>query len=490
MEECDLKKKNYKTIFLYSFSILSFSLNTIYVKSLLVMTILAIFQVILLIFLFIKNRDLQYLGFYLVFLSASMESANFVGSESFYGFKNFSFLGLNLAVWMILPVFIRQIIKQINNNGSKVDIVVRRYLYILFVITISSVFFGLFQIIINDNNIQSLGNIVLLFVNEAYIYIVTILYSYTLIYVIQQYKDKGFNIYSIYFDATIIGFVFSVFVALLFGAFGNRSGYNSLQLSNMVMLSPLLICYPLFQKNRLRISGIILLYLAVIFSVYYNANGKMIILLLGSMVLFFGILFRRKDYKSILLLFFIFSVVLIISTVFVDYNSITSVLKVQVDQVISLFDFSRDDWLSSMNASPRARIAELLNITVEYFHKPYFVLFGKGYMGSVKDHLNLFGEISLSGYSYGEWISGSFYQMHETLNLLFLSNGVMGVLVFIYFFLQFIKNFHKSFYIIFGSVWFLLFYGYSVTLAFLGVSAMILGLYQISEYNNLQKAAG
>ena len=78
-----------------------------------------------------------------------------------------------------------------------------------------------------------------------------------------------------------------------------------------------------------------------------------------------------------------------------------------------------------------------------------------------------------------QWNHGTFYRPHETLNVIFLYHGLIGLCFYIYSLFFVFKNSKKSPWLLIGGIWFLLFYGYSITLSAFGMTALLLGLYEV-----------
>ncbi len=138
-----------------------------------------------------------------------------------------------------------------------------------------------------------------------------------------------------------------------------------------------------------------------------------------------------------------------------------------------------------MLPSPKVRITEFLNILIEFVNKPYGFLIGKGILGSVKDYMGDIKMFNLGVYSYDEFVIQSYYSMHESVNIFFLSNGLFGLAFLFKYAKMFLRFMRNNPWIVIGSLWFLLLWGYSTTRAYLGLSCFILGLHMIDQNNNI-----
>jgi len=194
-------------------------------------------------------------------------------------------------------------------------------------------------------------------------------------------------------------------------------------------------------------------------------------------------LVSQKKLKSILvsfvLIFFaMFSIYYLVN----EFSSGSLIFSSKFEQVKRLLFIFDNNWLLSMPLSPRIRIIEFLNITTEYLSKPWYFLFGKGYLGTFRDHTGMIGTTVLLGsYSIDQWSNELFYRVHETINNLFLYNGLLGLTFYAKYFFYIIKHSQKSIWIIIGGYWLLLIYGFSVTMTAFGVASLLFGMIEIDE---------
>ena len=105
----------------------------------------------------------------MVFLCFSMESETFVGTSVFYGFKNFRILGLNVAVWLLIPLFVSFVIHNRKlfwyANRTQRKIIKKLLLFSAF-----SLMMGIFNYAINDNGFAAASGSLAKFGEELYSY--------------------------------------------------------------------------------------------------------------------------------------------------------------------------------------------------------------------------------------------------------------------------------------------------------------------------------
>ncbi|MGX7199927.1 hypothetical protein ACWOEH_08735 [Enterococcus nangangensis] len=462
------------------------TLNSFFYDNFLVMLVLAIIEVCYLMLCFFNHKDLLYLLNYMVFLAFSMENASFVGEDIFYGFKNFRILGLNLGIWMILPLFIRQVVK-LKSQKKIFPKYLTRFIKGVIFITLSGLIMGLISYGLNDNGIMLIPGSMKQFINSIYIYIFVCIEVITVSIVLVNNKNKLFKVRQ-YLSGSIVALSIVCVLCIVFQNYGNRGGLSSLQISNIYFLlvsSILILSYELTSKEKIimLISSSVIL----ISSLVYNASGKMIILTAATPLIMIVILFKKKkSLKNIIIgMVLLFSSSAIILLILPRLLSNSFLFNTKFNQFFSMISFWRSDWLSSMDSSPKMRITEFINIGFEYLLKPWFLFFGKGFMGSIQDKLNLFDNVTTFAFSEWEVTNSIYFTMHESINSLFLTNGLCGIFFLFSNLHYMIKNIDKSPWLIFGFLWLLLFYSYSLTISIYGVISLVIGFIEADNKDKI-----
>ncbi len=478
-------KDKIRTSMIYIASFIIGILNVLFITNRTFAYILIFSEVLILLINLFRKKITAFLGCYLIFLSISIEFDVFVGSESFYSFKNFRLFGFNLGILMLIPIVILALLN-FNKIITKIKEmrIFKKFLIGFLILNLIGILQGLLMLLVNDNNIILMDAFISSFINECYsmvlfpwMVILSFLYAYIK-------EPKMINNLKKYILGVFIGVITSTATSYVFKIYGYYGGVETLLISSVYFIFPIFILYCFYKTN---ITTILLFPIVLIFTyliLKYNSNGKFIILI-GLVVIVAIFLIYKKSKKNLIRLFLIvvpLFVVLVIVLVQLRLflNPTSLIFKIKFEQVLSMIEFWKPDWFANMEESPKYRIGEFANIFIEYVNKPYYALFGKGYMGTFKDYLGAFGaDFSESGFSIAEWLNSSFYGVHETLNSLFLCNGLIGLTYFCYVIKLLIKNFHKSFYFLLGAIWFLIFYGYSVTLAALGLISLCVGFLDI-----------
>lgn len=464
------------------------SINVFFYNNYLISTIVVLIQIIILGYcFFIKKSVTDYIGYYLIFLSLSLEFVGFTGNENLYGFKDFRILGVNLGILMLLPVLLKLIfrganIKKIKSQSPKL----MKFSSIIIFLSFTGLLFGLFQILINDNNIQNMWGFIGSFINTSYnMMAIPILLIAAYIYIF-SWEDYKINNLNVYLTSVLFGTVFMLVTSLIFSRAGTYGGVSTLIVSNTVIYIPFIFILS-FRENVVNVKIYYILgIVGVALSLLYNASGKLIILSIIGFLYFYKELLRtgKLEKKLIATIAIPFLVSLAIYTI--DLMKRTSIIfSSKINQAVKLLLFWKPEWFLDLPTSPRVRVVQFINISIEYLKKPWFALMGKGYMGTFRDHINGFNGIqnNLGAFSIDQWNNGTFYRPHETLNVIFLYHGLLGLSIYIFFLFFVIKNSKKSPWLLIGGIWFLLFYGYSITLSAFGMAALLFGLYELDMNN-------
>lgn len=363
-----------------------------------------------------------------------------------------------------------------------IDNPILRKIYV-FLVTFIIVGFGgaILCLLLNDNNVYNM-HIIKHIYHDFYFIATPILIFVYFIYSIIKYESLSRKI-----EMLIVSFMFSINIFSIISLMcGLRGAYGI----NGIVLAPLSLFFSTFillflliktsgkAKALLIITAIISLFVQFKFS---NALGGKSWLVLLVIFIYLSINLYAK-YKT----FSICSTFLVVSLLGVKIANGYETLKEQnskFDQVSSLFDMISLDAYDLVPFSPKVRIEEFLNILEEIKRKPYAVL-GKGFGGSVRDYRFGFGIYEEGAFSNEEYDNNAFIFMHETINVFFLKFGVIG-LIFLFYIIKQLLKYHKSNPMLFiGTIWLLLFFNYSLSMAIIGIPCLLLGIYHINLFSN------
>lgn len=459
------------------FSILSI-LDCFFYANKTFMYCLAAFQVVFLLYLLVRKKYTLYYCFYCGFLALSLEFEEFVGSN-FYGLKSIRLLGINIGTLLIIPLFLCLLFD--SRKFIKKSLVFDSFFRTFIAFFVFALISGGLNFIFNDNGIREVASI-RNYIEAIYPYMFIFLCFSSLFLLFK----KGYLDFSI-FENTLFSIIVATSVtmcfSLIFKNYGVYGGIETLQVTTLSMTLPcaiIVFAYSNIEKRK-KIIVFIAAVLITILSLLFNANGK-IVLSLGISILFLLYICFRKN-KTVF-----FSLLLILPLVVYGglfalgkMTSTSLLLKIKVEQALSTISFWKPDWFENMSDSPKFRIEEFLTILDEYAKKPWSIIFGKGFLGTTKDNLGYYITASQTTFSDFELKNGLYYNMHESLNNLFLTGGLFGLFFYLKFLFAGIKSSRVSFWGVLGTFWFALFFRYSITIGVFGISVLALSFLKYDE---------
>lgn len=454
-------------------------LNVITCQSFDASLILVIIESLVLCYWFLRNSIAKYLAFYIIFLCLSMEFGALFDSQ-IYGFKEFRVLGINLGVVFLFPIALKTVLLheiRVNNNELKIKKAIRMFV----ILATTGIIMGLIVLLVDDNNISRMDGYLIEFVNQVYVYvIIPFLVILNFLYVLNCERKKLYYInYALY--AVMLGVSFQLIVSKTFLIGGRYGGAETLVASSVVMLLPLMLNIIFYKKAELPYYYFPILLIGTCLALIYNTSGKLIIFTFIVPLTATISMIQKKRYKKLLMS----SVVLGLAG-FLLFNLISNnkldgsiILESKFNQVMSLFNIG-ENWMAYVENSPQIRIAEIINIITEYVDKPWYLLIGKGLIGTTPNYTSVDFSVP-GGFSAKQVNSGLFFAVHESFPHLFLINGLLGIYFYLQVLLITILNIKISPIVLLGGVWFLLFYGYSVTISVYGLFAFFISAHMIDN---------
>ena len=446
-------------------------------------------ECITLIVVLISGKNELYLCLLLIFITMSQEFSYFLETNGstvaiMYSFKETRIAGLNLGLVFTGLFFV----KLLMIDKSRTYIAPSRYgksfIRWLFVLAIIGIFVGAFNILINDNNINGIPNVWFTFLQESSYGLFIAMLAYCTFFVLEVYGSRVLE--KTLLTIMICNLLIPLFTNIMGikGTYGGKELYLTLSSYILCMFIVILPAYEKYKNKLIPYTTIAII--GVFYPLFFKsiAFGKMLLLIVVIIFLFFYI--RSKQSITWFFMFVMLFIAAVVAwSYIVEYlTEHNSLFGYKYKQILSLLSIWNSGWYDNLLPSPKVRITEFINIVLEYVHKPWFVITGKGILGSVKDYLQDIPMFNLSVYSYNEFIIQSYYGMHETINIFFLQSGILGLtFLFKYLNILFI-NIRNNPWIAIGSVWLLLLWGYSVTRSTFGLVCLCLGLYLIGTENN------
>jgi hypothetical protein len=427
----------------------------------------------------------QFLLLLLLFTSISFDVPEFVGSssDSLYSVSNLPFLGFLGLFGLIILAFILFLTSgnmklKIKNTG--LFKLLKFSMYIIFI----GIFMSLVSSLLNDNMIP-LDSFIFFFKNDfaKYFTISTII----ILYILQINSDNHFYVeLKQYLSTILIAIVLAAPISVLSGYIGFYGDSETILMPLPFFFSTCMILF-LFDKKYKKYKALLLIvsFIAIYLQFFFpnSLGGKSWLVLI--FILYF--LFARYVKMSFKIPFVIIITIIIILSGFSINNQgaidpDANLLDKKLNEAMSILAFSQMNYYENISDSPKARVDEFINVVDEFKEKPLFSIFGKGFGGSVKDHNNYFGSFQASYFSDREYINNSFVFLHESINVIFLKFGMIGIFLFFLLIVKISKNGFSNPWLSIGFIWFIFFFGYTISLGIFGVSSLVLGLYEANIF--------
>lgn len=452
--------------------------NVLFAFNQLFATIIIFLEVAQLLYLVLKKQITLFLVYYILFVSNCLEFSSFVGKEAFYNIKNFRIAGVNISIWILIAAVIVCSLKPIK--VGKVRSLHPQFSFFsryLLIINILAAITGFMLIIFNDNSIRMINDIYSKYVGMAYSMLFLPLCITFIFHYILAYEKEKVYVISYALQAVFFGSVAQTLASFLLNICGVYGGAKILLISNISFVIPLMLILCL-DKNHIvyRKTTFLIAVIGTVLVLYKNANGKHIILLLIVGFVFLLSMIRDKTINKKLYIFVLFAMFVVSSLlIFPELKKNSIIFSSKFNQAFSLLKFGQDEWIKILANSPKMRVSQFINVIIEYEKKPWLFLFGKGYLGSVKDYVNMFGRQTTGAYTFDEWEIGTFYNLHELSSQL-LMFGLAGVVCSVYLIILVFKKYTQNIWILIGTYWFIILYGYSFTLSVFCLVALLFGL--------------
>lgn len=450
--------------------------------------VMVIFEIIILSYFLVTKNIFKYTCFYTIFLTMSLEFGAYYGDEVIYGFRETRIMGVGIGTIAIIPIVIFGLLKNKTNiiHNKFDDSLMVKFLKRSYWIFLIAFLIGIFNLFIGDNGVNNLANPHMTFLKELYNYI--ILFIFPLIafsFFIIHYRKRIEEIKSMLF-AILYGLVISQIFSFLTPYKGITWDSTTLLVSFVMFYVPLLLCFSFYLNGKLKIIIFLIGLIGTVFSTVYTITSGGLLVVFTVPFLIILLLKKRKDYVSLIFCLMTIFFIAIFSICMINILQINAsiLLEYKFSQVLALLKFWDSNWYVNLPTSVKFRFQELSNILQEYIRKPYYLLFGKGVMGTCLDYNNTFMAthyVGEAGFSKDEWNIQAFFSMHESINVLFLSSGLFGLNYLFWTVKNSIKNLDKSPFLVVGIIYILFHYTYSFTASNFGIVCLLVGLYEVDK---------
>lgn len=500
------KKENFsllvsrKTVLQFFIFIILYILNSLGAKIPTIGLVVATAEWGYLIFCWFHKRFLNAFLAMIVFITTSMETTIFTVETGYENAVVYSIYSLPLVrslPFYFMVIFLAYALfteyrmifppKLLNQKA------LMRLLFFLPILFFSSVLTGCIVYLLNDNGVADSS---WYFTNYIQISIkvfalMALIFS-TLIIVVTDERNR----YKLEktMEVLLISCVFATTITLFLGWRGYYGSKGSLILMPLsASICSVLILFSAFKKNYkfLYFAMGLLFTLEIIFVAGSQMGSKFYIIPFSSFCVFLFVLIKNGRINILIGLVLIVLLSLFFSGLYISSISFDDYTVWKFSQLLRMFDFktSFKEWYLLLDNSPRFRIDEFMSILYEYIQKPWFFLFGKGVAGTVTHHWGItIWDVKGSGaFSDYEIESGIYMFMHESLNVLFLRHGLLGLIFFITTMMSLLKRLDRTPWALVGFIWMFLYWGIYRSW-WIGAIALVVALFDVDEYHDSEES--
>ena len=200
-------------------------------------------------------------------------------------------------------------------------------------------------------------------------------------------------------------------------------------------------------------------------------GGKWFIVVL--LIMLFLIYSYMDSLKGLLITIAIIALFLL----FMNTNIVETIFKgneymlIKYNEFKTIFQFVGN--LSQSDDSIAFRLDEIKNILLEISKNPVYFLFGKGIVGTTLHHTNVYSWSAAGTFSGIQASSGLFYQMHESVAVILLKYGIVGISGLLYMLLKAFKSIKVSPWGGIGFIWLLFYFDNYNSMLFGGICLVL-----------------
>lgn len=476
---------------------LIFVINAISKYSYLIGISLALIEIFILLILFINNNFENYILCFILFFSSSIEVSQFAtGSESLkvYNFMNLPIIkGYHTFLFSMLPLFIILREKKITlffreiRNFKRINIFYKNMIKLTFIGSFS----GAICLLLNDNGIMYSPIYWTILRREVLSFGMIFLWTFYISYLLtlRQCFSKKLELWIL---CILISIIPSAVITVLFNLHGYYGDLEILLLPLVSFYGVLLTIFPYYQDYKkdksLFISGLLLFFIILLYP--SPLSGKWWIVAIFIPIIILIAYFKRLTVLKLFTLYLLMTLITILLVginffnLDLGYSFNNKLIETKFLQATRTLLFWKEGWFEYLPSSPKFRIDEFINILYEYIKKPQYLLFGKGFGGSIVHHSNYLDWSMPGAFSQEQVQEGIFISLHETINVLFLKFGLFGLYFFIRIITICVRGIGNNPWIVIGAAWFFFFFNAYISLV-LGLCSLILGFYY-KDIKNMQ----
>lgn len=485
-----INKKNDTIIFL-TIGLIWGVLNNVSIHS----TILSLFVGVsgygVVFFYILNKKSIEAFKYFMLFTVLSVESDTFVTGDSSISIERWSFLRLPLLeghlyilCLIVLYFLVREHNRKIKLTNDKC-IKLRKWLFLFLITGIISIIIGMS---VNDNGIMNWEYYPKLAISQLISFLPLFFIFLTSIEITKSKHDK--EIIKKTCELLLIIVAITIFVSVfVFGVTGLYGDHAIMMGPLSIALTPILIAFYFYKDCHFRfyclLAGLLIFGGSLIYGTAIGSKWYIILL-----VAVLELIVLATGFKSVVNVVVIGLVSLLLVTSFAEpiLNMIgNDYISWKLSQTLNLLSFSGEsggDWYAGLDHSTLYRLDEPNNVLIEYSKKPWFALFGKGFGGTTLHHTNiLLWEFDKGAFSFDQVRMGAYYHLHESLAIILLRHGFLGVVFMGITIVNLFKKLSTTPWAMISLVWFVFYWSYGIALTIGAVSLVIIYSEDSAAYN-------
>ena len=453
--------------------------------------VLAFVEIAILLKFLVSGNLEKYISCYILFITTSFEVADFVFLDNSSNIYNFLYLPImnryHIYILALLPLIM------IIKNGrlpvywSKLHDIkeLKKFNNGLLLLICCGLIGGYISYLFNDNNIQSSFIHFSVFRRDILSFLLIFLIGFYISYLL-VISPEFYKKLECFLQSILLAILPSALITIILNLKGNYGNNDVLLMPLVSYFGISIMIFPLYnqykKQKKLFFWGILLF--IIMLSNPSPLGGKWWLLALIIPLIWVIKYLQQMTMKKLVLIhvfLILFLVIIFYIVPMVPKDNIfhreNTLSQYKLDQAISLITFWEEDWFEKLPSSPKFRIDEFINLLYEYFEKPQYLLFGKGFGGSLTKHTHYLDWNSQDAFSIGEINEGLFFNLHFALNVFFLKFGLIGLVFFIGLIYSILKHINYNPWLFIGLIWAFFYFNYYISLYF-GLCSLLLGFYK------------
>lgn len=425
-------QRSFVTVFVFSLLISAFGETLAYTRAGFWGVVLI--SIIVVGLILAKKRLLGICLFFSVALNISEYSRNIYSTTGYYSMKTVMFIGTSLAVWLLVLTAGASIVTLGRRRRGRLlmDGFVRFWVFVVS-----------WYVTLGAANCVWAGNPWSYFLAELVLPVILLL-SYIIVWC---QPATGRRWIATVLMTVVLARPFATILARVLQLTGSYGGVFEIATFAPLSFFGVAIFGLLFAEKGHAIPRWIVWSCvpAELYVLMFQPSGKDFFTL--AVVILLGMVARKQGWRSVIKLASTLAIVVLLLLMVLSAVSQGRVSRLAFEKSSEAISLLRDgakavidpEWAYAISPSPQVRVLEFANTIRDLAESPLDLLFGRGAGGSFSDWRYPF-VYSLAAFSETEWSTGRFFAVHESLNVVLLKFGVVGLVGWVIVLLRLIRR--------------------------------------------------